>query len=389
MFFRDESDMGDVFDKAKKLLKDVKVLEGCTKSQRELIDKYHEQVENVRYGQVIKKLIGKKAEDFKSTVAGMMSEWNEKKNQLDEGIVAQQQTILEAENIINEINKSEIGENESINKELNSVLEISKNVKEQLDKIEKTKNIIDNILIENEEVIRDRVFSKEDVEFMRLDYFSLIQSRFNSYSVVNPLTGEEYNTEDWKINVEKDGIIAEIVKGVFRKRVSVRFEIKYILPNNEDGFIYQKIGKEVTNVIARFIQMDNKNSFSVLILLSPTGWSDWMIEKVEHIRNMNKSVYLIDLSERNMYFNSNDKTTKNFAEWFVPISMEEEIGGMVVKLEKEISAGASQFRVDKVASKYQVTRNIVMGAFREMVENDKGEIISIEDGAKDVLFRLW
>lgn len=94
VFFRDESDMGDVFDKAKKLLKDVKVLEGCTKSQRELIDKYHEQVENVRCGQVIKKLIGKKTEDFKSTVAGMTSEWNEKKIQLKEGIVAQQQTIL-------------------------------------------------------------------------------------------------------------------------------------------------------------------------------------------------------------------------------------------------------------------------------------------------------
>jgi hypothetical protein len=44
-----------------------------------------------------------------------------------------------------------------------------------------------------------------------------------------------------------------------------------------------------------------------------------------------------------------------------------------------------QFRADKVASKYQVPRKIVVGAFRAMIEEGKGEIISPEEGAKDVL----
>ena len=39
-----------------------------------------------------------------------------------------------------------------------------------------------------------------------------------------------------------------------------------------------------------------------------------------------------------------------------------------------------------MASKYQVPRKIVVGAFREMVEGGKGEIISPEEGAKDVIF---
>ena len=389
MFFRDEGEMGDVLSEAKRLLEETKVLEEDIQSQRESIDEYREHVEDVRYRQAIKELIGKAVEDFKGIVAGMVNEWTEKKLQMKkrgEEIATQQQTILEAEEKIeSRIKEFEIEQRERTNEELKSISEISEKVKEQLDEIEKTKNVIDNVLAEDEETIRDRLLSKEDVEFLRLNYFSLMQSRLASKRVVNPLTGEEYGGEDWKIDVEKEELIAKITKGVIRERISVGFDIKFIVPEDEEGFIYRKAGKEISDVITGFIQTNDKNSFNVLTLVSPTGWSEWVIDKVENIRNMNSSVYLVDLSEREVFFNDGDKKTKLFAEWFVPVSMEEEITDMVAKLEEEIEGGVLQFRADKVASKYQVPRKIVMSAFREMVEEEKGEIISPEEGAKDIL----
>ena len=389
MFFRDEGEMGDVLSEAKRLLEETKVLEEDIQSQRESIDEYREHVEDVRYRQAIKELIGKAVEDFKGIVAGMVNEWTEKKLQMKkrgEEIATQQQTILEAEEKIeSRIKEFEIEQRERTNEELKSISEISEKVKEQLDEIEKTKNVIDNVLAEDEETIRDRLLSKEDVEFLRLNYFSLMQSQLANKGVVNPLTGEEYGGEDWKIDVEKEGIVAKITRGVIRERISVGFDIKFIVPEDEEGFIYRKAGKEISDVITGFIQTNDKNSFNVLTLVSPTGWSEWVIDKVENIRNMNSSVYLVDLSEREVFFNDGDKKTKLVAEWFVPVSMEEEITNMIAKLEEEIEGGVLQFRADKVASKYQVPRKIVMSAFREMVEEEKGEIISLEEGAKDIL----
>jgi len=391
MFFRDEGEMGDVLSEAKRLLEETRVLEENIQSQRESIDEYREHVEDVRYKQAIKELIGEAVEDFKGVVAGMVNEWNEKKNQLEkreEEIAVQQQTILEAEKKIeSRINEFEIEQRERTNEELKSISEISENVKEQLDEIEKTKNAIDNILTEDAETMRDRLLSKEDVEFLRLNYFSLVQSRLAGKGVVNPLTAEEYGRKDWKIDVEKEGIIAKITRGVIREHISVGFDIKFIIPEDEEGFIYRKIGKEVSEVITGFIQSGDgdKNSFSALTLVSPTGWSEWVIDKVENIRNMNSSVYLVDLSEREVFFNDGNKKTKLFEEWFIPVSTEEEIEDMIAKLEEEIGGGVLQFRADKVASKYKVPRKIVVSAFREMVEEEKGEIISLEEGAKDIL----
>lgn len=395
MFFRDEGEMGDVLGEAKRLLEETKVLEGDIHSQRELVEEYREHIEDVRCRHAIKELIGEAVEDFKSIVDGMVSEWNMKKNQLEkreEEIAMHQRMILEAEKKIeSRINEFEIEQRGRANEELKSIAEITENVKEQLAEIEKTKKAIDNILTEDAEAIRDRVLSKEDVEFLRLNYFSLVQSRLASKGVVNPLSGEEYGRGDWKIEVEQGGIIARITRGIIREHISVGFDIKFIIPEDEEGFIYRKAGKEVFSVITEFIQAGegdkgDKNSFNALTLVSPTGWSEWIIEKVENIWSMNKSVYLVDLSKRKVFFNDGDKKTKMFVEWFVPVSMEEEIKNMVAKLEGEIEGGVLQFRADKVASKYQVPRKIVVGAFRAMVEEGKGEIISPEEGAKDVLF---
>jgi len=389
MLFRDEGEMGDVLSEAKRLLEETRALEENIQSQRESIDEYREHVEDARCLQAIKELIGEEVEDIKDVVAGMVNEWNEKKNQLEkeeEEIAMQQQAILEREQKIeNRTNEFETEQRERMNKELQNISQLSANVEEQLAGIEKTKNAVDNILTEDTEAIRDRLLSKEDVEFLRLNYFSLMQSRLASKRVVNPLTGEEYGGEDWKIDVEKEELIAKITKGVIRERISVGFEIKFIVPEDEEGFVYRKTGKEISDVITGFIQTNDKNSFNALTLVSPTGWSEWVIDKVKNIRNMNNSVYLVDLSEREVFFNDGNKKTKLFAEWFVPVSMEEEITDMIAKLEEEIEGGVLQFRADKVASKYQVPRKIVMSAFREMVEEEKGEIISPEEGAKDIL----
>jgi hypothetical protein len=390
-FFRDEGEMQDVLGEAKRLLEETRAVEASIQSQRETVEDYREHVLDARYRQAIKGLIGEAMGDFKSVVAGMVGEWNEKKNQLEKTeaeIAMQQHAILEAEKKIEgRIAEFDIEQRERMSAELQNISLLSETVKKQLAEVEKTKNAIDNLLAEDADTIRDGLLSKEDVEFLRLNYFSLMQSRLASNGVVNPLTGEEYRRGDWKIDVGQEELIAKISRGVIRERISVGFHIKIIVPQDEEGFIYRKIGKDVSDVITAFIQPGERddNSFGALVLLSPTGLTEWAIDKVETLRDMNNSVYLVDLSERKVFFNDRDKKTKLFAEWFVPISIDEEISDMVAKLEEEIERGVLQFRADKVASKYQVPRKVVIGAFREMVEEGKGETILPEEGAKDVL----
>jgi len=391
MFFRDAGEMGDVLSVARRLLEDARVLEETTRAHRESVDEYSEHALEVMSGQVIRELIDAPIEDFRGVVAGVVNEWREKKSQMEtkeEEILLQQQAILEKEQEIeSRIAESEVEQRERMGEELQKISLLSANVLEQLDEVERIKSTIDSILAEDEETIRDRLLSKEDVEFLRLNYFSLMQSRLASRGVVSPLTGEEYNKGAWEIDATDDGITAAITRGMIKKRVAVGFEIKFLVPEDEEGFIYRKIGKDVSDVITGFIQPDEggKNSFGALVLVSPTGWSEWIIDKVINIRNMNKSVYLVDLNDGVVFGNDGDKKTKLFSEWFVPVSIEEEIGDLVAKLKEEVAGGTSQFRADKVALQYQVPRKIVMAAFRELVEAGQGEIILPEEGAKDVM----
>lgn len=392
MFFRDEGEIGDVINKAKMLFEETRVLEKDVQSQKVLIAKYREHVLGVVSRQNIKNLIGEEIEDLGGVFAGMVSEWREKKKQLEKKekeIALQQQAILEREaKIESQMKEFEVEQKDRMSEELQKVSQLSENVMGQLDEVEKIKNIIDNILAEDEETISDSLLSKEDVEFLRLNYSSLMRSRLTSRGVVNPLTREEYNSGSWELDETDEEITAEITRGRIKKRVSVGFKIKFLVPADEEGFIYQKAGKDTSDVISGFVQVDKdgKNSFGALVLVSPTGWSEWIIDKVTNIRNINKSVYLVDLNERKVFFNDGDKKTKLFVEWFVPVSMEEEIRDVVAKLEKEIEGGKLQFRADKVALQYQVPRKIVMEAFKEIVGDLKGDIILPEEGAKDVIF---
>ena len=391
IFFRDTGEMGDVLSKAKKLLEDARVLEETTRAHRESVDEYREHALEVMSEQAIRELIGVETEDFRGVVAGIASEWDEKKSQMEtkeEEIRLQQQAILEKEHEIeSRILESEVEQREQMGGELQKISLLSANVLEQLSEVERIKSTIDSILAEDEGAIRDRLLSKEDVEFLRLNYFSLMQSRLTSQGVVSPLTGDEYNKGAWEIDATDEGITAEITRGMIKKRVAVGFEIKFLVPADEEGFIYRKIGKDASDMITGFIQPDEggKNSFGALVLVSPTGWSEWIIDKVTHIRNMNKSVYLVDLSERTVFFNDSDEKIKLFSDWFVPVSIEEAVGDMVTKLKDAVAGGMSQFRADKVVLQYQVPRKIVMAAFKEMVEGGKGEFILPEEGARDVM----
>ena len=213
MFFRDEGEMGDVLDEARRLLEETRALEGNIQSEIKSVDDYREQVEGVRYRQAIKELVGEAIEDVKGVVAGIVTEWNAKKIQLkkrEEEIAVQQQAILEAEKKIeSRITEFGVEQKERMSNELQNIAQLSANVKEQLEELGTTKKAIDNILAEDVETIKDRLLSKEDVEFLRLNYFSLMQARLANKGVVNPLTGEEYGRGDWKIDVEKEEIIAK------------------------------------------------------------------------------------------------------------------------------------------------------------------------------------
>ena len=270
MFFRDEGEMGDVLDEARRLLEETRALEENIQSEIESVDDYRAQVEDVRYRQAIKELVGEAVEDVKGTVAGIANDWNAKKIQLEkreEEIAVQQQAILEAEKKIEtRMTKFEVEQKERMSDELQNIAQLSANVSGQLDELEKTKNAIDTILAEDTETIKDRLMSKEDVEFLRLNYFSLLQSRLATKGVVNPLTGEEHDKGAWKIVVKKEELIAKITKGLIQKHTAVGFDIKFIVPEDEEGFIYRELGKDVSDVITGFIQAGegDKMSFNVL-----------------------------------------------------------------------------------------------------------------------------
>jgi hypothetical protein len=394
LFFKDTGTMGDVLGEAQKLLEETKkeaqALEERVKVQKESVDEYREEVEQTRYRQVIRERIGEGVEDVRGAVAGMVTEWKDKKLQMkqrEEELALQQHALEEREQQLeSRLEEIEAEQRDRMHAELQDITQLSATVKGQMDELEKTKRTIDDILSEDEETLQDRVLTREDVDFLRLNYFSLLQSRLASQGVVNPLTDAKYSKNVWKVETTNEEVVARIPLGVLGQHTAVGFEIRLIVPEAEEGFVYQKTGKEVAEVVTGFIEAGerDKDSFGALVFVSPTGWTDWAIEKVQTILNMTKSVYLVDLNERTLFYNESDKKTKQFAEWFVPVPVEDEIAAMVTKLNQEIEeASVLQFRVDKVCEKYQAPRKIVLGAFNELVNEGKGEIITPDEGAKD------
>lgn len=394
IFFRDEGEVGDVLSKAKKLREETRALGEKIQTELESIDRYREEVENERYRQVVRGLIKGTIEHSKRWLQTTVQEWNKKKNQLDEReevIKVEEQAILETEGRIEtEINEATVEQREQTSEELQSISQLTADVQKQLEKIEATKQTIDGILTEDVETIRDKLFTSEDVQFAQLNYISLLRSRLASEDVVDPLTGKEYSRADWRLDFEDNGLVARIAKGMLSKDDYIRFNIRFIAPEEEEGFIFKRAGRETSHLITEFIQEDDhrKDSFNALVLASPTGWSDWMIEKVSEVRSVNRSVYLADLSERKMFFNEQDKKTVNFAEFLHPLPLEDETAAVRLKLEEEVEQGVLQFRVDKAAKEYQIPRRIALGAFKELAQKERYELIYPAEGAKDIILMV-
>lgn len=394
IFFRDEGEVGDVLSKAKKLREETRALGEKIQTELESIDRYREEVENERYRQVVRGLIKGTIEHSKRWLQTTVQEWNKKKNQLDEReevIKVEEQAILETEGRIEtEINEATVEQREQTSEELQSISQLTADVQKQLEKIEATKQAIDGILTEDVETIRDKLFTSEDVQFAQLNYISLLRSRLASEDVVDPLTGKEYSRADWRIDLEDNELVARIAKGMLSKDDYIRFNIRFIAPEEEEGFIFKRAGRETSHLITEFIQEDDhrKDSFNALVLASPTGWSDWMIEKVSEVRSVNRSVYLADLSERKMFFNEQDKKTVNFAEFLHPLPLEDETAAVRLKLEEEVEQGVLQFRVDKAAKEYQIPRRIALGAFKELAQKERYELIYPAEGAKDIILMV-
>jgi hypothetical protein len=389
LFFKDEGEMGDVLSQARGLARKVQIITKHLDTQIKEISELKEQVEEENYNQVIKENLGKKTDTTKSKFSSLISNWRGKKNEVEkekEELQAQQVEILSQKQGLeekqNEVNPEQ---QEILAKELQNISRLEEKVSEKLVKLENTKEAIENILNENKEKIRENILTNEEVEFIKLKYFSLIRSRLRIKSITSPVSNNSYYEKDWKLTLMENEIIAKTMKGIIKSHNDIYFDIIYTVPMDIEGYVYKKKGMEVTDTIKKFINSVDGESYNALVLACPTGWDDEIKSQVGTMSHSNASIYLIDLAEKQMVFNRNDEKTMNFSEWFAPLSMDDEVNDLVEKLNIDIKNGDIQFRADKVVEKYKVPRKIVISAFHKIADSKNAEIIDRSEGAKDII----
>ncbi len=389
LFFKDEGEMGDVLSQAKGLAKKVQVINKHLDTQIKEISELKEQVEEESYSQVIKESLGKKIDTAKSKFSSLISNWKGKKDQVEQEkgeLQAQQAEILsekqELEKKQNEVNPEQ---KEILTKELQNISRLEETVSEKLVKLENTKEAIENILNENKEKIRENILTNEEVEFIKLKYFSLIRSRLSTKGITSPVSNNFYYEKDWKLTLMENEIVAKTMTGLIKSHNDIYFDITFTAPMDIEGYVYKKKGMEVTNTIKKFINSADGKSYNALVLACPTGWDDEIKSHVATMGHSNASIYLVDLAEKQMFFNRNDEKTMNFSEWFAPLSMDDEINDLVEKVKLDIKNGDIQFRADKVVEKYKVPRKIVISAFHKIADSKNAEIIDRSEGAKDII----
>ncbi|MFQ6062693.1 MAG: hypothetical protein ACE5J9_05905 [Methanosarcinales archaeon] len=232
LFFRDQGEMGDVLAEARGLVSELKTLKKNASLEKKAIEDYKEKIEETRYLQSIKERLGKKVEVVKNIFAKATKEWldyREKLKKREKELKMQQEELLRQKKELeskleSRLAKLESEQKESLNKELQNLSELSNQVNYQLQEINTTKNAIEEILKEDEEIIKEKLLSKEDVRFMQLNYFNLIKERLASNGVTNPLTGQSYSSRDWNITIEKNALTASIVEGLISKKIPICLE---------------------------------------------------------------------------------------------------------------------------------------------------------------------
>lgn len=389
LFFKDEGEMGDVLSQAKGVAKKVQLLNKYLDTQIKEIDEIKDEIEEETFSQVIKESIGKKVDTAKSKLSSLISNWKGKKEQVEDEKekLQEDQTEIISQKQELEMKKNEASaeQKEKLANELQNISRLEENIAEKLVKLEKTKNAIENMLNDNKEKIREKILTKEEVEFIKLKYFSLVRSRLSSKMIRSPISNNSYFDKDWKFTLMENEIIAKTTKGLIKSHDDIYFDIIYSAPEDIEGYVYKKKEMEVTDAIKRFINSTDSESYKVLAIACPTGWDGEIISHVETMRHSNASIYLVDLAEKNMFFNINDEKTMNFSEWFAPLSMDDEVNDLLEKLKLDINNGDIQFRADKVVEKYKVPRNIVISAFHKIADSMNAEIIDRSEGAKDII----
>ncbi|MCJ2520241.1 MAG: hypothetical protein LN412_04745 [Candidatus Thermoplasmatota archaeon] len=390
LFFRDEGALGDVLSQARGLVGESEKLVDKVRDLGESAEEYAELVEDAKYKVGIRERLGEGVEGFKNKLNELATTWKDKREeelmQKEAELQAKQDEIENQRKTLEEnLARMEEEQKGTLSKEMERINQHSEEVKSELEKLNRTKEAIDNVLSESEEEIRDKTLTREEVEFLKVDYFNLVKSRLDK-GLKSPITST-HHYGNWDIGQKGDMLTAAIKAGV-RRKPAIRFDVRYMIPEEEEGFIYKKMGGEALEAITGYLgEEKGEDSFHAFVLVSPTGWTSNVMHRAENIFDSNTSVYLVDLMERSLVCNEKDKKTKEMEEWFSPVSLEEEVNSLREKLKAEVEEeNASQFRADKVSAKYSVPRKVVIAAFKAMAADKVGEVIGKREGAKDLIF---
>ena len=381
--------MGDVLEQAKNLSVKIEDLTNDVNLQSQNLDEFKEDLEESINKEGINKRIGNKILNTKKSVADFMKDWRKNKsvlNDKEDDLKFEQQKLLSAKEGIVQM-RSDLTDEESghLSSEIDKLNQLSSRIEEKLEKIESTKAAIDRIFEENESEIKDKVMSFDDTEFMYTNYLNLVKSKIFTENIRNPLYDEEYSEQDLNLKETDHSFTLKAQKGLFKNKSQFNVDFRFMMPHAEEGFYYRKIGIEHGDLITDFLSSNDFKSFSALVLVSPTGWTDAIKSRVKSVNSTNQSILLVDLLER-VIFTNNTEVSKDVIDLFTPISLEEETQKVIELLNSEINHGMGQFRADKVSKKYKLSRKLVPSAFERMQKSGLGDLIKTEEGAKDIIF---
>jgi len=389
-FFRGEGEIGDVISQAKNLLAESEGLSLDLQKLSETTVEFATLVEEAKYKIGIRERLGQNVDAFKKKIGDLTATWKEtRKAELTkkEAEILERADALERERADFEGRMEGVEEEQrqKLSSELESLRVVQEQVQSELGELSATKATIEDILSESEDEVRDKTLSVEEVEFLKVNYFNLVHSRIKQ-GLKSPITGE-HHYGNWEMK-EGDGRLSATIKTGVKRRVAIRFDLRFIPSEDVDGFIYKKIGldslEEITGYLA---DKKDKDAYHALILVSPTGWTNGVSQRAAALFDNQTSVYLVDLMGRTITFNNGDKKTAEMQEWFSPVSLEEEVNEVKARLQKEAAEErTSQFRADKVVSQYGVPRKIVVATFKAMEKEGSGSIIDRSEGAKDLIF---
>ena len=389
LFFRDEGEMGDVLEQARDLSVKIEELTNDVELQFQNLDEFKEDLEESINREGINKRIGNKILKTKKSVTDFMKDWRKNKSVLgdkEDELKFEQQKLLSAKEEIVQT-RTDLTDEESapLSSEIDKLNQLSSKIEEKLEKIESTKAAIDRIFEDNESEIKDKVMSFDDTEFMYINYLNLVKSKIFAENIRNPLYDEEYSEQDLNLKETDHSFTLKAQKGIFKNKSQFNVDFRFLLPHAEEGFYHRKIGIEHGDLITDFLSSNNFKSFSALVLVSPTGWTDAIKSRVKSVNSTNQYILLVDLFER-VIFTNNTEASKNIIDLFTPVSLEEETQKVIELLNSEINNGTGQFRADKVSNKYKLSRKLVLNAFERMQKSGLGDLINTEEGAKDIIF---